>query len=117
MQVYAIWEDYIDYLAGTPPRIPNDMFEIWAQQASRKVDYLTQNGLKQNGGILFGKYNAEVVPCVCELAEHLFATQGRRGLKAVSVTGHSETYSPLDEETDSIVSNYLSHTGLLYRGL
>lgn len=133
--MYVDYHYYIDmYLMNRTPILSDEDFLFWIKQAKRELDHLTFDRIKEDESLI----NNDVKDCLCELAEYLFEqyrytesisedrTTGT--LSSYSNDGESATYdvSAMKEKysdsakpsvTYSIVSKYLSRTGLMYRGL
>ena len=119
MTAYAIWDDYVEYLKGREPSVPESGFEHWSRRASAYIDAITFDRLKDP--ITLELHKEKVIAATCELAEYYSSdvVQESKGLQSVSVTGHSMTFNKsgdTEKETRNIVSLHLANTGLLYRG-
>ena len=129
---YADYEYYqTGYLLGQDPVIQEKDFPFWEKQAEREIDAVTFQRLKKNPGLIDGN----VQDCICAVAEALYKADKLAGqswqsgaagpLTSYSHDGESGTYDLSQSEytedgkkkkISSVVSSYLGHTGLLYRG-
>lgn len=126
---YAYYEK--TYMSGRQPLVSKEDFPFFEKQAEREVDnrtfdrirkdpQLITNDVKdcvcsvtdfcfkaeslderayQNGGALLSSYNNDGESGTFDLSQSVYTEQGRKG------------------KIDSLVSFYLSGTGLLYRGI
>lgn len=116
---------YVDYTYYTETYgssvIPSASFAKYERKAENKINLATFNRISESGA-----YMNDVRMCTCEVAEKIYAVDTekvkRDGLKSYSNDGESGTYDDMTEdetvkkEVDSIISEYLLMTGLLYRG-
>lgn len=133
--MYVTIDYYLNnFLGNRDPVIPDTEFKYWEKQASRELDHVTFDRLKDNPNLV----SDEVRDCMCELAEYLYqqdqytrieSEDGTKGqLASYSNDGESASYD-LSGQKDlysasakgpkiyNIISKYLSRTGLMYRGL
>lgn len=128
---YATYEYYQDsYLKGREPKVSEQDFPYWEDQAEARID-------EQTFGRLKGKEEVpeEVKKCACELTEFLFRVDtvfeqslqygGAGPLSSFSNDGQSATFevgqsayteSGSEKKVREIISRYLGDTGLLYGG-
>lgn len=119
--IYADADYYQNkYLLGRAEVIPLSEFLFWAKQASLEVDRHTMNRLHGTNDY---ELPDRVKDCVCDLAEYLYVQEENAGYGAISsetVGPHSVSYdteSVAGTSSESIISKYLSNTGLLYKGV
>lgn len=128
---YATYEYYQDsYLKGREPKVSEQDFPYWEDQAEARID-------EQTFGRLKGKEEVpeEVKKCACELTEFLFRVDtvfeqslqygGAGPLSSFSNDGQSATFevgqsayteSGSEKKVREIIFRYLGNTGLLYGG-
>ena len=129
---YADYEDYAtEYLSGCDPAVPERDFPFWAKQASREGDAATFNRLKKRPDLV----TEDVSELTCASAEILYQSRQRSAaaaengaagpLSSFSNDGQSGTYATAESvytesgkkaEILRLAEQYLSGTGLLYRG-
>lgn len=129
---YADYGYYKDsYLMGQDPAVAEKDFPFWEKQAGRELDAVTFQRLKKRPELV----NDDVRDCVCAVAEVLYKADqvsnqsweaGAAGpLTSYSNDGESGTFDLSQSEytadgkkkkISSLISSYLGHTGLLYRG-
>ncbi len=132
--MYVDYRYYVNtYLVNRYPLIPENEFSFWEKQAERELDHVTFDRIRKNAYLV----DENVMDCTCELTEYLYKqdrftrasedeTMGI--LSSYSNDGESATYdvSAMKEKYSdsakpsviySIVSKYLSRTGLMYRGV
>ena len=120
-----------EYLVGQDPVIREENFLFWEKQAEREIDEVTFQRLKKDSILV----SRAVKDCICAVAEVLYKADqvssqsweaGAAGpLTSYSNDGESGTFDLSQSEytadgkrkkISSLVSSYLGHTGLLYRG-
>ncbi len=122
MTSYTTVEYYTDnYLMGREAVIDTASFPFYALKATRIINQYTFGNIDESNLI------DEVQMCCCEIAEFIYNTEQQerpKGIQSEKVGEYSITY---EKDTDidaqkysalkSIIYNWLSDTGLLYRGL
>ena len=122
MTSYTTVEYYTDnYLMGREAVIDTASFPFYALKATRIINQYTFGNIDESNLI------DEVRMCCCEIAESIYNTEQQerpKGIQSEKVGEYSITY---EKDTDidaqkysalkSIIYNWLSDTGLLYRGL
>ena len=129
--MYASYNYYESgYLLGRDPKLSEDDFPFWENQAERVLNQYTFSRLASN----FGLITDDVKDCTCEIAELLYqadksaqqAAEQGGVLQSYSNDGESGTFdlsqSTFTEEgkakkTREIIYRYLGNTGLLYSGV
>ncbi len=121
---YADYEYYTNTFYGTT--IPGISFDQYAAQASDYIDRMTMNRAASYTG------GDEVKKACCACAEQMFMLGSTRaalvrsggsvasetvGKHSVSYRSPSETIALLEKQMRDVVTGYLLHTGLLYRGI
>lgn len=122
---YANYDDYKNIFFGES--IPEDKFGRLSERASEFIDLMTFNRLRADATLI----STDVIKCVCAIADKQYSyeqasQEGDMQKTSEKVGDYSVSYSvptdsnghvlTLDEKKSAIVRQYLSHTGLLYRG-
>ena len=111
---YVTLNEFRDqYLFGRESVMPDSEFTYWENKASRIVDALTSDRLRDADTMASNR--EAVVQCVCELAEYLFWTEDSLGKKSQGGNGYSITYEKGGDR--GIVLKHLGRTGLMFRGV
>ena len=102
--------DYNNGLAGT---IPEKDFSLLTVKAWRELEPLLNAvpSEEQLDGVLFA---------ICEIAEELYRTESRQGIKSENIDGYSVTYADevsIRRRVIDIAVRKLGDTGLLYMGV
>lgn len=119
--LYADYEYYVSYWAGTAIPSPEEYIE-YANKAQRYLDYVTQHRITD--------ITTQVKNAVCSAAEELYKAMEATanipsGIKSESNDGVSVTYTDTIPNTQirqrkqamyQAIEQELSGTGLLYRG-
>ncbi len=99
---------------GNPGRLNNENFEKYVCRAKREVKcFFSTESIPAN-------VREDVMLCICEIAELLFETEKKGGIKSESLDGYSVTYPEKAETADEIrktVVKRLGWTGLLFAGV
>ena len=93
--------------------IPPEAFPLWRKRAYEIVfSQISQPP---------SPYHTDAVSdSICAVAELLYKSSKRDGLKAESIDGYSVTYSEsktLSADINALIRKYLGNTGLLFRGV
>lgn len=123
MTVFADYNFYANkYLMGRKAAVSAADFSTFARKATQKIKLYTGNNVDENN------IPECVQMCCCEIAE-LFCkevkfTENNQGVASESVQGWSKSYESTEsrnQATDKAIKNivyeWLSGTGLLYRGI
>lgn len=110
-----MYVDYDFYISSYGGKNLLDDFTKLEMQASTLVDYYTFNRITEP--------NDKVKFAVCELIDYLYELEdtGGKEVDSESVGGHSVSYVSGDnlsstEKQKAIITKYLGHSGLMYRG-
>jgi len=119
--IYADYSYYVGEFMGNV--IPNESFNSAARDASAFIDNVTMGRI--NFDTLSDDIKAKVKNACCAVAELTYKHENDSpAVSSESVGNHSVSYavtakSGVEKEREKMrkVNLYLSHTGLLYRGL
>lgn len=108
------YSDYVSrYQLDNAAVIPEEKFLPFLSKAEQVLDNLLMGNLHKIADTEAAKH------CLCEIAELLFKTALRQGIKSEDNDGYRVTYGALCVENGAceIAARYLSATGLMYRGI
>lgn len=113
--VYADYIYYTEQFGGK--EVPEAAFLPLARKASRYLDYVTFGRLRS----LQNQFDATKDAC-CALVELLYNAEatGGKAIASETVGKHSVSYvkqESIKQQMYGLVSQYLAHTGLMYRGV
>ncbi len=113
--VYADYTHYTQQFRGQ--MIPEAAFLALARKTSSYLDYVTFNRLRRMAIV-----PDEAKDACCALAELLYKAEETEGkaIAAETVGKHSVSYveqESIKQQMQGIASQYLAHTGLMYRGV
>ena len=109
---YVDYNFYKDTYGGN---IPQDVFNKFSIKASKYIDYVTFNRIKE--------VTENIKLATCEITNILYEydKKGNSEIKSEGAGKYSVTYSDsnktIDQRKYDVVKIYLGNTGLLYRGV
>lgn len=113
--VYADYTYYTEQFGGQ--NVPEAAFLSLARKANNYLDYVTFGRLRS-----LQNQSDEAKDACCALVELLYKAEeeGGKAIASETVGKHSVSYveqESIKQQMYSLVSQYLAHTGLMYRGV
>jgi hypothetical protein len=95
--------------------IPLDQFDPVAAEASRYIDYRTQDKASEN----LTKYESQIKNATCAAAEAIYKIKGLEFITTESANGAGASYdvNKINAAKREAIKPYLISTGLLYTGV